>query len=266
MAKRMENKYIPLADYFLKATLNEVKLTYTALENIIGQQLPNAAYLNSSWWKKTKPPAMHFQAWTDADYYVKEIVLGRTVTFAKTSDMLSDNNIDQTKSVDILIIRPVDLEDARSIIQLQQAIYSETDFMLFGIDDRRMTVQSIRKQIGEWKKSLNSSMFVGILNGEFAGFIVILGGPAPRASHRASLVIGVRKAFHGKNVGTALIKKAESWAKEINIERMELTVMENNERAIYLYKKMGYLVEGTRSHALKINNEFVNEYYMGKLI
>lgn len=266
MAKRMEKKYIPLAAYFLKATLNEVKLTYTALENIIGQQLPNAAYLNSSWWKKTKPPAMHFQAWVEADYYVKEIELGRSVTFAKISDMLFDVNSDQKKSEDILIIRPVDLEDARSIIQLHQAIDSESDYMLFGKEERKMTVQSVRKQINEWKKSLNSNMFVGILNGEFAGYIAIIGGPSPRAKYRASLVIGVRKVFYGKNVGSSLMKKAESWAKEIDISRLELTVVENNERAINLYKKMGYSIEGTRSHSLKINDEFVNEYYMGKLL
>lgn len=266
MVKRMEKKYIPLAAFFLKSTINEVKLTYTALENIIGQQLPNAAYLNSSWWKKTKPPAMHFQAWTEADYYVKEIDLGREVTFARVSDMSYEVSTDQRKSEDILIIRPVDLEDARSIIQLHLAIDSESNFMLFGKDERKMTVQSIRKQLGIWKKSLNSNMFVGILNGEFAGFVLVIGGPSPRASHRASLVIGVREAFYGKSVGTSLMKKAESWAKETNILRIELTVVEDNSRAIKLYEKMGYSIEGTRTNSLKIDDEFVTELYMGKLL
>ena len=266
MAKRMEKKYIPLAAFFLKSTLNEVKLTYTALENIIGQQLPNAAYLNSSWWKKTKPPAMHFHAWTEADYYVKEIELGRTVTFAKISDTLVELHSDQKKIEDILIIRPVDLEDARSIIQLYQALDSESDFMLFGKDERIMTVQSIRKQIGVWKKSLQSNMFVGILNGQFAGFILINGGPPPRASHRASLDIGVRQAFHGKNVGVSLMEKAQAYAIETNIQRIELSVTENNSRAISLFKKMGYTIEGTRTNSLKVNGELINEFYMAKLL
>lgn len=266
MARKLENKYIPLAAFFSEATQAEVKLTYTAMENIVGQQLPNAAYLNSSWWKKTKPPAMHFQAWTEADYYVKDIELGRSITFAKTSDTLFEVHSNNKKSEDILVIRPVDLEDARSIINLYKTIDSESDFMLFGKDERKMTVQSIRKRIGEWKKSFNSSMFVGILNGEFAGFVALIGGPAPRASHRASLVIGVRQNFHGKNVGTSLMKKAESWAKEIDIQRIELSVVESNDRAIALYKKMGYSVEGTRTNSLKINDEYINEFYMGKTI
>jgi RimJ/RimL family protein N-acetyltransferase len=266
MAKKLENKYIPLATFFSEATQAEVKLTYTAMENIIGQQLPNAAYLNGSWWKKTKPPALHFQAWTESDYFVKEIELGRSITFARTSDMSFEVHSNNKKTEDILIIRPVDLEDARAIIHLHKAIDSESDFMLFGKDERKMTVQSIRKRIGEWKKSSNSRMFVGILNGEFAGFVALIGGPSPRANHRASLVIGVRQTFHGKNVGTSLMKKAESWAKEINIQRIELTVVENNDRAIALYKKMGYSTEGTRSNSLKINDEYINEFYMGKIL
>lgn len=259
----MEKKYIPLASFFAEASQDEITLTYTEIENIVGQLLPNAAYLNSSWWKKTKPPATHFLSWLDSEYTVKEIELGRSVTFTKESDEI-DVGTSSTKPENILIIRPVDVDDARSIINLHQDIDAESNFMLFGKDERKMTVQSIRKQIGEWKKTEKSGMFVGILNGHFAGFLLLLAGPSPRASHRASIVIGVRQAFSGKNVGTALMNKAESWAQEVGITRIELTVVEENKRAISLYKKLGYTVEGTRSNSLLIQDQYVNELYMAK--
>lgn len=107
-------------------------------------------------------------------------------------------------------------------------------------------------------------MFVGILNGEFAGFLVLIAGPSLRSRHRASLVVGVRKAYYGKSVGSSLMAKAESWAQEVGISRLELTVVEENDRAISLYKKMGYEIEGTRVNALYINDEYTNELYMGK--
>ena len=263
MARKMERKYIPLASFFAEAEQPEVTLTYSAIENIVGQQLPNAAYLNSSWWKKTKPPATHFLAWLDAEYTVKDIDLGRSVTFTKDSDAI-DVGDNAAKQESILVIRPVDLDDARPLINLHHDIDAESDFMLFGKDERKMTVQAIRKRITEWKKSEKSGMFVGILNGEFAGFLAIMAGPAPRACHRASIVIGVRKAFYGKRVGTSLMSKAEAWAEEVGITRLELTVVETNDRAIALYKKMGYKAEGTRTNALLINGEYVNELYMGK--
>lgn len=266
MVKKLEKKYIPLASYFAEAEQNEITLTYTAIENIVGQQLPNAAYLNSSWWKKTKPPASHFLAWIDSDYTVKDIELGRSVTFVKVSEAVDYDLSSSNKSENILIIRPVDMDDARAIIRLHQDIDAESDYMLFGKDERKMTVQSTRKRIGEWKKSEKSGMFVGILNGEFAGFIAMTAGPAPRAQHRASLVIGVRQAFYGQNVGTSLMKKVETWSREVGISRLELTVVEKNEPALALYKKMGYSIEGTRLNSVYIGGEYVNEFYMGKII
>lgn len=265
MVKKMEKKYIPLASFFSEASENEVTLTYTVIENIVGQQLPNAAYLNNSWWKKTKPPATHFLAWVNSDYTVKDIELGRSVTFTKESEAI-DIGLSSAKPKNILIIRPVDLDDARAIINLHQDIDAESDFMIFGKDERKMSVQLIRKRIGEWKKSKNSGMFVGILNGEFAGFVALISGPSSRTNHRASLVIGVRKAFYGHGVGTSLMNKADVWAQEVGITRLELTVVEKNERAITLYKKMGYTIEGTRSNSLLIDGEYVNELYMGKNI
>lgn len=263
MGKKMEKKYIPLAAFFAEASQKEITLTYTEVENIVGQQLPNAAYLNSSWWKKTKPPATHFLSWLDSEYTVKEIDLGRAVTFTKESDEFKMGT-SSNKPVNILIIRPVDLDDARSIINLQQDIDAESNFMLFGQDECKMTVQSLRKRINEWKKTDNSGMFVGILNGQFAGFLLLLAGPSPRTRHRASLVIGVREAFHGNGVGTSLMNKAETWAQEVGIRRIELTVVEDNERAISLYKKMGYTIEGTRTNSFFIQDRYVNELYMAK--
>ena len=43
MTTKMEKKYIPLAEFFQNSTQPEVTLTYEAIENIMGQELPNAA-------------------------------------------------------------------------------------------------------------------------------------------------------------------------------------------------------------------------------
>jgi RimJ/RimL family protein N-acetyltransferase len=50
------------------------------------------------------------------------------------------------------------------------------------------------------------------------------------------------------------------------VRRLELTVMSSNKRAIGLYRKLGYRVEGTRRGALLIGNEAVDELWMAKLL
>ena len=91
MTKTMEKKYIPLASFFQITTHNEITLSFNALENIIGQSLPNAAYLNMSWWKKTKPPLSHYLSWTNSGFYVVDVKLGASVTFCRNHTRTSTN-------------------------------------------------------------------------------------------------------------------------------------------------------------------------------
>ncbi|MFZ0579066.1 MAG: GNAT family N-acetyltransferase [Psychrobacillus psychrotolerans] len=254
-----------MAAFFKQSTTQEITLTYVEIEAIIGHVLPNAAYLSSSWWKKTKPPALHYFAWTESGYSVKNVDLGKAIHFQSILHESNERNSDDD-SQDILIIREADLEDARPFINLQETIFTETDFMLFGKADRQLTVQSIRKSMNTWKTSPNSTLLLAIMNGQYAGYVQFIGGPAPRAVHRASVVIGVKQAFSKKGIASSLMLQGEKWAKGSGISKLELTVIKENANAQRLYKKLGFELEGTRKNALVINDQFVDEYYMGKQI
>lgn len=263
MVKQFESKYIPLSNYFKKCIKKEFILTYEEIEAIIGQALPNAAYLSSSWWKKTKPPALHYFAWIDNGYSVKDVELGKSVIFHSSKEI---DDEEDDKEQDILVIREAELEDARPFINLQEAIFSETDFMLYGESDFQMTVQQIRKRMTSWKTSSNSILFLAIMNGQIAGFILLQGTHAPRARHRASLVVGVKKQFSRKGIATSLINRAFLWAKEVGVTKLELSVIKENTIAHKLYQKAGFEKEGTRKNSLLINGQYVDEYYMGRII
>lgn len=49
------------------------------------------------------------------------------------------------------------------------------------------------------------------------------------------------------------------------VHRLELTVMENNESGVALYKKMGFDIEGMKRDSL-YDGQYINEYYMSKLL
>ncbi|WP_420799005.1 GNAT family N-acetyltransferase [Paenisporosarcina cavernae] len=249
--------------YFSQCTLPSVTLRFQEIENIMGQQLPNAAYLNSSWWKKTKPPALHYVAWTNQGYVVEKVDLGNTITFVNEAKPVTT---DSTSDHHILIIRQVDVEDARSIIELQMTIEAESDFLLYGKDERKLSVQAMRKRIMEWRKMENSAMFVAISDGNYAGFLLLLGNSAPRAKHRASLFLGVKQEFQRKGIATALIKHAESFASSQGVHRLELTVIATNDAAIALYKHTGFEQEGLRRESMLIDNTLHDELYMGKIL
>ena len=110
----MEKKYIPLAAFFESASAEELTLTYNEIENILGQQLPNAAYLNASWWRKKKAPFSHFEAWLSSGYYVQKVRIGSNITFSRHSNELHNPNVSASK--DVVIIREIELNDAKTLI------------------------------------------------------------------------------------------------------------------------------------------------------
>lgn len=265
MTNTMEKKYIPLATYFASASKSSMRLTFSEIEQIIGQQLPNAAYLNQSWWKKNKLPAKHFRAWTDAGYIVSEVETNNYVLFQKAGATDSEVAHEEDSNHDILLIRQAEHGDARSLIILQKAVESQSPYMLYDADERVQSTQQARKTIIGWKKEDHSTILMANMNGEHIGYLFVIGNPQNRAAHRASIVIGLHQKAHGKGIGKQLMEQAEEWAQERGISRLELTVVAENHPAIKLFEKMGFVKEGIRRRALMIDGVSHDEIYMAKL-
>jgi RimJ/RimL family protein N-acetyltransferase len=79
-------------------------------------------------------------------------------------------------------------------------------------------------------------------------------------------VIGILSKGQSKGFGSQMFDQLMEWASTQNINRLELTVMCHNEGALALYKKFGFEVEGTKRHSLFIDGNYVDEYYMAKLL
>ncbi len=87
-----------------------------------------------------------------------------------------------------------------------------------------------------------------------------------RRRHAMGLGIHVAPQAQGQGVGgalmTALCDYADRWA---GVLRLELLVYADNERAIRLYRKFGFEVEGTlRAHALR-DGVYVDSLAMARL-
>jgi RimJ/RimL family protein N-acetyltransferase len=63
-----------------------------------------------------------------------------------------------------------------------------------------------------------------------------------------------------------LLRQAGNWAREHGLHRLELTVMAHNHRAISLYERMGFSVEGRRKQCLIVDGQFVDELNMAAIL
>ena len=88
----------------------------------------------------------------------------------------------------------------------------------------------------------------------------------PRRRHAGQIGMAVRDDWHGKGAGTALMGAAVDLAdKWLNLTRLELDVYTDNEPAIRLYKKFGFLIEGTLVNYAYRDGQYVDTYTMARL-
>jgi RimJ/RimL family protein N-acetyltransferase len=165
-----------------------------------------------------------------------------------------------------LIIRQAVEKDAQSFAELIHKVESTTNNMLFEPGERKINPENQQKMIQAFSGEDNSTIFLCETSSHLVGYLIAKGGFAKRNRHSAYLVIGILEEFRGQGIGSKLFEELDTWARKQHIHRLELTVIANNQHALALYQKMGFEIEGTKRHSLKINDEFVDEYYMSKLL
>ena len=121
-----------------------------------------------------------------------------------------------------------------------------------------------RKRIGEVQDHIFN--LVAVAGDRVVGMLSIETYSRPRRRHAGSIGISVHNAFQGKGVGTALMAAgldlADNW---LNLTRLELEVYSDNEAAIHLYERFGFVYEGTlRQHAFR-DGKYVDSNMMGRL-
>jgi putative acetyltransferase len=127
------------------------------------------------------------------------------------------------------------------------------------------SVEMWRKRMAEPPEGLYN--LVAVVEGEVVGHVGLRTNPTrPRRAHVGDMGIMVRDDWHGKGVGSALMRAALELADRwLNLKRIELTVFTDNEAAIALYNKFGFETEGVgRQYAFR-DGAYADVYYMARV-
>jgi RimJ/RimL family protein N-acetyltransferase len=162
------------------------------------------------------------------------------------------------------IIRPISTQDSDLFLELLLNLDNETRLMMMEPGERKTRAEEMPSVIERIKN--NGEVFVVEDSRILVGFLSIQRESYQRNRHSAYIVIGILQSWVGKGLGKELFCTAETWARSQGLHRLELTVMTHNERGIALYQKMGFEIEGTRHHSLKVDGVYVDEYMMAKLL
>ncbi|HBI09312.1 MAG TPA: GNAT family N-acetyltransferase, partial [Franconibacter pulveris] len=99
-----------------------------------------------------------------------------------------------------------------------------------------------------------------------AGHLALTVEQNPRRSHVATFGMSVHPAQRNRGVASALMAEmvnlCDNW---LRIERIELTVFADNAPALAVYRKFGFVLEGTGKQFALRNGEYVDAYYMARM-
>lgn len=155
-----------------------------------------------------------------------------------------------------IMIKEARTEDAVKLIEYTKIVGAQTDNLSFGKEGAGDTpeVEEFIRRINSDPKSV---MYFAWKNDDIVGCANI-SGMKRRMSHRANFAISVAKSEWGRGIGSALLEKCISFAKDNEIEIINLDTRSDNFRAISLYKKFGFIKIGRMPAFSKINGEYID--------
>jgi len=159
-------------------------------------------------------------------------------------------------------VRKAEALDAAAVLELREKLLTETSFMLWEPGEFQFSVEDESKRIDRLNGRDNCLMIVAEESGQLIGTLTAYGGETRRIRHRATVALGVAREHWGKGAATAMLDFALRWSRERKLRRIELTVHTSNDRAVGVYKRCGFQVEGVRRSSLLVDGRYVDEFLM----
>jgi ribosomal protein S18 acetylase RimI-like enzyme len=163
-------------------------------------------------------------------------------------------------------IRNAVKSDAKSLSHLRLQIDGETENMDREPGEGFIDEEGFEKLIETDTNHPRRLFLVGETNGKLIGYSRCEGIDLKRFMHKVEFGLGVLRDFWGYSIGKNLMLETIAWADANGIKKIELKgVLETNEKAIDLYKRLGFEIEGLmKNDRILSDGKYYNTYMMGR--
>lgn len=162
-------------------------------------------------------------------------------------------------------IRSAVHSDACVLSELRMQIDGETENLDREPGEAYIDVPGFEQLIKADSENSRNIFLVAIVDDRIVGFSRCAGNQLKRFSHKVEFGVCVLKEFWGYGIGKNLLKESISWADSNSIKKITLNVLETNDKAIELYKKLGFEIEGVlKNDKILSDGKYYNTIVMGR--
>ncbi|WP_445490004.1 GNAT family N-acetyltransferase [Niallia sp. 03133] len=163
------------------------------------------------------------------------------------------------------IVRSVLEKDAKNLSKIRLQIDGETENLDREKGEAYIDESDFKQIIRDDTESSSNLFLVVEVNKRIVGFSRCEGNKLKRFSHKVEFGVCVLKEYWGYGIGKNLLKESIHWADLNGIKKVNLSVLETNDKAIKLYEKYGFEVEGIlKKDKVLSDGNYYNTILMGR--
>lgn len=170
----------------------------------------------------------------------------------------------RTKDGAMVLLRSGEPGDAAGLIAYHREMALTSRFTVTGPDEVTVDEAKEAEDIRALADGANSIIVAAVHEGRIVGDLTFKTRPRKRMAHHGHFGIGLLEPWRGRGVGRAMLALLIEWARaHPTIEKVCLGVVDGNEHAIALYRKMGFVEECRREKEFKFGpGEYVDDIQM----
>ncbi|QWH01204.1 GNAT family N-acetyltransferase [Bacillus mycoides] len=155
--------------------------------------------------------------------------------------------------------------DAEQLSAIRVQIDGETENMDREAGEGFIDKIGFQKIVKTDSEEMKNLFLVVEVHNRIVGFSRCEGSNLKRLSHKVEFGVCILREFWGYGMGKSLLQQSIQWADENEVKKISLQVLETNEKAIQLYKKLGLEVEGILKNDKKLSDgKYYNTVVMGR--
>lgn len=165
-----------------------------------------------------------------------------------------------------MLIREARAADAAALLALERQVLEETQFMMREPGEIAGDVATKARELAHLAECETQLRLLAWNGDHLLGYCGVRGYTLKRLRHSATLWMAVAADSWGRGLGSSLMQAAIDWAEVRGVQRIELGVDAGNQRALCLYCRFGFEIEGRRRAAIRLaDGSWRDDYIMARL-